>query len=59
MGSIIALMILVISVMLIFFKNDILNKNASSNKVLETSGFVVCSVMLVVIYIMKNTNIFN
>lgn len=53
MGTIIMLIILVVAVMLMFFKNDILNKNASSNKLSQTSGFVVCVATLLVMYFMN------
>ena len=53
MGTIIALIILVLAIMLVFFKNDIFSKNTSSNKLTETSGFVVCVVSLIVLYIIN------
>jgi len=53
MGTIITLIVLVIAIMLIFFKNDILDKNTSLNKISETSGFVVCVVTLIVLYIIN------
>jgi len=53
MGILITLIALVIAIMLIFFKNDVLSKNTSLNKISETSGFVVCVIALVVLYIIN------
>lgn len=54
MGIIITLVILTAAVMLLFFKNDILANNAGLNKIRGTSGFVVCVIALVVLYIINN-----
>lgn len=51
MSTIITLIILVAAIMLVFFKSEILSKNTSLNRISETSGFVVCAIALVIIYI--------
>ena len=53
MDIIIALIILVIAIMIIFFKSDILDKDTSLNKLSGTSGFVVCVVALVILYVIN------
>ena len=53
MDIIIALSILVIAIMIIFFKSDILDNNTSLTKLSGTSGFVVCVVALAAIYIIR------
>ena len=51
MKLLIALIVLVISIIIMFFKSDILDKDTSLNKISGTSGFVVCVITLVAIYI--------
>ncbi len=53
MDIIIALIILVIAIMIMFFKSDILDKNTSLNKLSGTSGFVVCVIALAIIYVIN------
>jgi hypothetical protein len=53
MKLLVALIVLVISIIIIFFKSDILDKDTSLNKLSGTSGFVVCVVALVIIYIIN------
>ena len=53
MGTIITLIILVAAIMLVFFKNDILSKNTSLDRIRQTSGFVVCVVALIALYIIN------
>lgn len=50
-GILIGSIMLVLGVMLIFFKKDTINKNTSSKWLNETSGFVVCIIALVIIYV--------
>ena len=53
MGTIITLIILVAAIMLVFFKNDILSKDTSLDKIRQTSGFVVCVAALIALYIIN------
>lgn len=53
MGTIVTLIVLTVAIMLVFFKNDILNKSTSLDKIIKTSGFVVCVLSLIILYIIK------
>lgn len=50
---IITLIILALAVVIMFFKNDILSDETSFKKIREASGFVVCIVALIALYIIN------